>query len=92
MLNDEKTNTLVCEEEELINQKLCHLNQTATEGIKNILSKFPEVIANSFEDVRQSTVAVTHRFEVTSNNPMYQKARRMSPMHNEIVQKEWYFG
>ena len=45
MLSDGKTNAPDCEEEELINQKLCHLNQTATEGIKSILSKYREVIA-----------------------------------------------
>ena len=88
MLKDGKTNAPNCEEEELINEKLCHLNQKSTEGVKSILSKYPEVIANSFEDVRPSTVAVTHRFELTSNNPMYQKAWRMFPMHNEIVCKE----
>ena len=88
ILKNEKTNTPVCEEEELVNEKLCHLNEKANEGIKKILSEYPEVIANSFEDVRPLTVAVTHRFELTSSNPMYQKARRMSPMHNEIVRKE----
>ena len=38
--------------------------------------------------MRPSTVSVTHRFELTSENPIYQKARRMSPSHNEIVRKE----
>ena len=88
MLNDGKNNTPDFEEEELVSQKLCHLNQTATEGIKSILSKYPEEIANSFEDVRPSTVDVTHRFELSSNNPIYKKARGMSPMQNEIVRKE----
>ena len=53
----------------MVNQKLCHLNQIATEGINIILIKYPEVIAYSFEDVRPSRVAVTHRFELTFNNP-----------------------
>ena len=88
MLRDGKTNAPDCEEEELINEKLCHLNQKSTEGMKSILSKYPEVIANLFEDVPPSTVAVTNRFELTSNNPIYQKARRTSTMHNEIVCKE----
>ena len=72
----------------MVNKKLCNLNQTASEGIMSILSKYPEVIANSFENVRPSTVAVTHRFELSANNPIHQKARRMSPMHSEIVRKE----
>ena len=33
-------------------------------------------------------MSVTHRFELTSENPMYQKARRVSPSHNDIVRKE----
>ena len=67
---------------------LYHLNQTSIEEIVNILRKYAEVISYSFKDVRPSIVAVTHRFELTSNNPMYQKARRMSRMHNEIVHEE----
>ncbi len=58
------------------------------EAVKKILRDYPEVIANSFEDVRPSRVSVMHRFELTSENPMYQKARRMSPPHNEIIRKE----
>ncbi len=33
-------------------------------------------------------MSVTHRFELTSENPIYLKARRMSPSHNDIVHKE----
>ena len=69
MLIDGKTNAPDFEEGELINRKLGHLNQTATEGIKIILSNHPEVIAYSLENVRPSTVAVTSRFELTSNYP-----------------------
>ena len=32
--------------------------------------------------------SLTHCFELTSENPIYQKARSMSPSHNEIVRKE----
>ena len=69
VLSDRKTKARDCKEEQLVNRKLCHLNQTATEVIKSILSKYPELIANSLENVRPSTVAVIHRFELTSNNP-----------------------
>ena len=88
MLSDGKTNALNCEEEELVNRKLCHLNQTANKRIRSILRKYPEGIANSFEDVRLSTVSVTHRFELTFNEPLYRKARSISPMHNKLVRKE----
>ncbi len=33
-------------------------------------------------------MSATHRFELTSKNQIYQKARRMSPSHNDIVHKE----
>ena len=59
-------------------RKLFHLNQTASEGMKRILSKYTQVIVNSFEDILQSTVAVTHRFELILNSPTYQKAMGMS--------------
>ena len=88
MLSDEKTNTPDCEEDELVNRKLCPLNQTANEGIENMLSKYPEAIANSLWDVRQSTVVVTHRFELTSDNFTHQKATIMSPIQKEAVHKE----
>ena len=88
MLSDGKANVLDFEEEELVNLKLFYLNQTATEVIKSILSKYLEVIAKSFEDVRPSTVAFIRRCELTSNKTMYQKTRRMSLMRSEIVRKE----
>ena len=42
MHSDGKNNAPDCEEEELVNRKLYHLSQAATEGIKNILSMYPE--------------------------------------------------
>lgn len=44
MPSDGKTNAPGCEEEELVNRKLFHLNQTGIEGIKRILSKYPEIM------------------------------------------------
>ncbi len=67
---------------------LPHLNTKDADAVKKIIREYPEVIANSFEVVKPSTVSVTHRFELTSENPIYRKARRMSPSYNEIVRKE----
>lgn len=58
------------------------------EEVTTIIRKYPEVLANSLEDVRSSSVSVKHSLELKSDNPIYQKARRMSPMHNEIVRNE----
>ncbi len=52
------------------------------------MQRHPAVIASSFEEVRPSAVFVKHSFELTSSNPIYQKARLMSPVHKEVVHKE----
>lgn len=70
MLKDGETNAPDCVEEELIIRKLCNHNQTATERMKSTRSKYPEVIANSCEDVQPSTVGAAYRFGFTSNNPI----------------------
>ena len=44
MLRDGKTYAPDCEEEELIDQKLCHQNQISGEGIESIVRKYPELI------------------------------------------------
>ena len=76
------------DEDQLLDEKLSHLNTKDAESVKQILRDYPEVITNSFEDVRPSTVSVTHRFALTFENPIYHKARRISPSHNDIVRKE----
>ncbi len=64
--------------------KLSHLNLKDGEAVNKIIRDHPEVSANSFEDLKPSTISVTHRFELTSENPVYQKAGRMSPSVHEI--------
>ncbi len=88
MLNEPQRNSPTQDECQLIEEKLSQLNEEDSEAFERIVREYPEVIANSFEDVRPSTVSATHRFELTSDNPICQKARRMSPSHNEIVRKE----
>ena len=88
MLNEPQKKSQSEEEDQLIEGKLSHLNEVESEAVKKIIRDYPEVIANSFEDVKTSKVSVTHRFELTSEKPIYQKARKMSPSHNEIDRKE----
>ncbi len=88
MLKEPEKEIESSDEDQYVNEKLSHLNSKDTEAVKNIIKDHPGVIANSFEDVRPSTMSVTHRFESISENHIYQKARRMSPFHNEIVRKE----
>ena len=88
MLNETEKKTESSDEDQLLDEKLSHLNTKDAESVKKIVRDCPEVTANSFEDVRPSIVSVTHRFELTSENLIYQKARRMSPSHDDIVRKE----
>ena len=77
------------DDDELLNEKLSHLKVEHTTGFKRVIEKYPEVVANSFEDVPPSTMSANHSFVLTSNNPIYQKSRRMSSAHHEIVKKEF---
>ena len=88
MLNESEKKSAVNDEDQLIDENLTHLNRTDAEAVKRIIKNHLEVIATSFEDARPSTVSVTHRFELTSDNLIYQKARRMSPSHHGVVRKE----
>ena len=88
MLNEPEEETESSDEDQLVDEKLTHLKTKDAEAVKMILRDYPEVIANSFENVTPSTVSVTHRFELTSENPIYQKARRISPSHNDIVHNQ----
>ncbi len=85
MLNEPEKKIESSDEDQSVDEKLSHLNTKDEEAVKKIIRDHPEVIANSLEDVRPSTVSVTHRFELTSGNLKYQKARRISPSHNGIV-------
>ncbi len=87
-LNEPEKKIESSDEDQLMNENFSHLNSKDAEAVKKIIRNYPEVIANSFEDVQPSMVSVTYRFELTSENPIYQKARRMSPSYNEIVRKE----
>ncbi len=88
MLNELEKKTESSDEDQLVDEKLSQLNSKDAEAAKKLIRDHPEVIAKSFEDVRPSIVSVTHHFELTSENPIYQKKRRMSPSHYEIVRKE----
>ncbi len=88
MLNEPEKKTESSDEDQLVDEKLSHLNTQDAEAVKKIIRDYPELIANSFENVRPSAVSVTHRFELTSEKSTYQKERSMSPFHNDIIRKE----
>ena len=88
MLNEPEKKTERSNEDQLMDEKLSHLNKRDAEAVKKIMRDYPEVISYPFEDVRPSTVSINHRFALTSENSIYQNARRKSPSHNGIVRKE----
>ncbi len=88
MLNEYEKEIESSDEDRLVNEKLSHLNLKDAEAFKKIIRDHPEVNPNSFEEVRPSTVSFTHRLELTSENPIYQKVMRISPSHNDLVRNE----
>ena len=88
MLNEHKKNKESSDEDQLVDEELSHLNTKDAEAVKKIIGDHPEVIANSFEDVRRSAVSDTHRFELTSQNPECRRGRSMSPSHYEVIHKK----
>ena len=56
--------------------------------MKHLFQSYPDVIAFSFDDVRPSMRKTTHRLELTSDEPIFQKLRRLPPKFNDIVKKE----
>ncbi len=72
-LNEPEKKIESSDEDQLVDEKRSHLNSKDAEAVRKIIKDHLEVIANSFEDVRPSTVSVTHRFVLTSENPIYRK-------------------
>ncbi len=79
MLNEPDEKTESSDEDQLVDEKLSHLKSKDTEAVRKIMRDHPEVIADSFEDERPSTVLVAHPFSLMSENLIRQKAKRMSP-------------
>ena len=51
-----------------------------------LLSK--DIVAWCLEDLRPAKVPVTHSFDLTDENPIYHRNRRLSPKHNQVVREE----
>ncbi len=52
MLNEPEKKTESSDEDQLLDEKLSHLNTKDAESVKKIVRDYPEAIANSFEDMR----------------------------------------
>ena len=69
MLNEPRKKTESSDENQLVDEKLSHLNSKDAKVVKKIIRDHSEVIVNLFDDVQPSTV--TRSFELKSENPIY---------------------
>ncbi len=68
--------------------KVAHLSGEYAAEVKHLFHSYPDVIAYSFHDVRPSKCKTRHRFELTSDEPIFLNLRRLPPRFNDIVKKE----
>lgn len=67
--------------------KLSHLPEQDRKRMFKMLTN-SNAIATSLYDLTPSTVPYEHSFELMDDTPVYHRARRMAPKHNELVRKE----
>ncbi len=68
-------------------RKVAHLDADTQKQLVASLEAH-DIVAESLDDLRPATVPTTHYFSLSSDNPIYHRARRLPPQHNEIVKKE----
>ena len=67
------------EGKDMMTQKLSHLEPEYSQKMMDLLGDYSDVIAETFEKVRPSNVEVRHKFELTTDQPIFQKLRRVPP-------------
>lgn len=70
-----------------IHSKLAHLSQKNRDAITYLIVR-QNVIALSLQDLSPADVPYSLQLELTDEKPVNHIARRLSPKHNDIVQKE----
>lgn len=80
---------LVEEDWEIIEDKLSHITVwEEKDEIIQVLKDCNQAVAWTLEDVWPSTVEVTHEFDLSDENPTFQRHYRMSLLHEEVVRIE----
>ena len=69
-------------------QKLCHLDDESAQKIKDLFEEYPDILADSFDDVRPSNVELRHKFELMEEKTIFHKLRGVPLVYNQIVKKE----
>ncbi len=87
-LSDRTEPSCIEKDKDQVEGKVAYLSEEYAAEVKHLFQSYPDVIAYSFDDGRPSKCKTTHRFELTSGKPMFQKFRRLTPKFNDIVKKE----
>ena len=88
VVNSEDPHTSMTSKDELIEQKLSHVPGDYQEVMRYMLREYQDILAESSEEVRPSNSGTVHKFELTTDEPVFQKLRRVPPAHNEVIRKE----
>ena len=71
----------------LIHDKIGHLPPEHQNVLLDmLLSK--DIVAWCLEDLRLTKLPVTHSFDLSNENPIYHRNRRLSPRHTQVVRQE----
>ena len=74
--------------DDCVDEKLNHLSNENATAMKYLFMVYADVIARSLDDVRPSRVSTKRKFELKSEEPIFQKLRRAPPSYNEIIRHE----
>lgn len=72
---------------DILKAKLGHVDKDRAEEI-NASIRDAGIAAWSLDDLRPANVPVTHSFELEDERPISHRARRLSPIYNDVVRKE----
>ena len=73
----------------VLREKLANLDGDTQNTIDTEMME-KSIVATSLEDLRPAEVPIKHCFELDGTNPIYYSARRLAPLHIDIVRKELY--
>ena len=73
-------------------EKLAHFDEQNESLVHKLLVDHDEIIEIALEAIRlaSSKIETCHSFPLTKNNPLSEKDRLLSPVHNQIIRDEVY--
>ena len=79
----------VVSKDDMVYQKLCHLDNEYAQNFKDLFEEYPDVIAESFDDVRPSNVNVRQKFDLTTDQPVSRSLEDCRQLTTLLSRKEW---